>query len=182
MSCGAQPGRDARRSAKRRWQKSPVTGESTKETVKTIVQGMPADAVYPWLLTRVLFVAHAASGATRIRHSLRPLGFRGWFDPITRTHACRENEESRLSPLSCSAKAGHPVRRDLSAESQPPLEYWIARSSPIESGTGAGRRRRREWLFEIRIGNAQDFVVAKAVCGQGPTDRFRGMGPRFRGD
>src|SRR5712691_7489065 len=50
-----------------------VTGESTKDTVKTIVQGMPAVAVYPWLLTRVLFAAHAASGATRIRHSLRPL-------------------------------------------------------------------------------------------------------------
>jgi hypothetical protein len=25
----------------RRWQKSPVTGESAKETVKTIAQGMP---------------------------------------------------------------------------------------------------------------------------------------------
>ena len=50
-----------------------VTGESTKETVKTIVQGMPAVAVYPWLLTPVLFAAQAASGATRIRHSLRPL-------------------------------------------------------------------------------------------------------------
>ena len=56
-----------------------VTGKSTKETVKTIAQGMPADAVYPWLLTRVLFVAHAASGATRIRHSLRPLYRRGWL-------------------------------------------------------------------------------------------------------
>jgi hypothetical protein len=30
---------------------------------------------------------------------------------------------------------------------------WIARPSPIESGTGAGRRRRREWLFEIQIGH-----------------------------
>jgi len=50
-----------------------VTEESAKETVKTIAQGMPADAVYLWLLTRVLFVAHAATGATRIRHSLRPL-------------------------------------------------------------------------------------------------------------
>ena len=39
-----------------------VTEESAKETVKTIVQGMPAVAVYPWLLTRVLFAAHAASG------------------------------------------------------------------------------------------------------------------------
>jgi hypothetical protein len=32
-------------------------------------------------------------------------------------------------PLSCSAKAEHPVRRDLSAQAKPPLEYWIARSS-----------------------------------------------------
>jgi hypothetical protein len=61
----------------RRWQPSMVTGKSTKETVKTIVQGMPAVAVYPWLLTRVLFAAHAASGATRIRHSLRPCSYEG---------------------------------------------------------------------------------------------------------
>jgi hypothetical protein len=31
-----------------------VTEEITKETVKTIAQGMPAVAVYPWLLTPVL--------------------------------------------------------------------------------------------------------------------------------
>ena len=30
-------------------------------------------AAYLWLLTRVLFVAHAAAGALRTRHSLRPL-------------------------------------------------------------------------------------------------------------
>src|SRR5882757_8102975 len=29
---------------RRRWQKSPVTGESTKETVKTIARGMPGDS------------------------------------------------------------------------------------------------------------------------------------------
>ena len=67
----------------RRWQPSMVTGKSTKETVKTIVQGMPADAVYLWLLTRVLFAAHAASGATRIRHSLRPRLFDGPHLPNT---------------------------------------------------------------------------------------------------
>ena len=39
----------------RRWQPSMVTEESTKETVKTIVQGMPADAVYLWLLPRAFF-------------------------------------------------------------------------------------------------------------------------------
>jgi hypothetical protein len=37
----AQPGRARRQSARRRWQKSPVTGESTKQAVKTIAQGMP---------------------------------------------------------------------------------------------------------------------------------------------
>jgi hypothetical protein len=31
-------------SAERRWQESPVTGESTKETVKTIARGMPGDS------------------------------------------------------------------------------------------------------------------------------------------
>src|SRR5258708_14776475 len=45
---------------------------------------MPADAVYLWLLTRVLFVAHAATGATRIRHSLRPLSVEGGLFPTTR--------------------------------------------------------------------------------------------------
>ena len=61
-----------------------VTEESTKDTVKTIVQGMPAVAVYPWLLTPVLFAAQAASGATRIRHSLRPLMIEGGSFPTTR--------------------------------------------------------------------------------------------------
>ena len=32
-------------------------------------------------------------------------------------------------PMSSPAKAGDPVRRGLSIQSQPPLEYWIARSS-----------------------------------------------------
>jgi hypothetical protein len=35
-------------SARRRWQKSPVTGESTKETVKTIAQGMLGVPVNLW--------------------------------------------------------------------------------------------------------------------------------------
>jgi hypothetical protein len=39
-----------------------VTGESTKETVKTIAQGMPAVAVYPWLLTPVLFYCTGGHG------------------------------------------------------------------------------------------------------------------------
>ena len=48
--------------AERRWQKSPVTEESTKDTVKTIAQGMPVDAVYLWLLTPVLFYCTGGYG------------------------------------------------------------------------------------------------------------------------
>src|SRR5713101_676400 len=46
----------------RRWQPSMVTGESTKDTVKTIAQGMPAVAVCPWLLTPVLFCCTGGLG------------------------------------------------------------------------------------------------------------------------
>src|SRR5882724_10163118 len=46
MSRGARPGREARLSAKRRWQESPVTGKSTKDTVKTIAQGRPDVSAY----------------------------------------------------------------------------------------------------------------------------------------
>src|SRR5882672_10123108 len=89
-----------------------VTGESTKDTVKTIVQGMPAVAVYPWLLTPVLFVAHAASGATRIRHSLRPLlisravRFQQLGHPVPRECGCMFPviaSEAKQSRVACSA-------------------------------------------------------------------------------
>src|ERR1700730_15155736 len=45
---------------RRRWQKSPVTGESTKETVKTIAQGMPVDGVVPVVTNSCVFLlSHA---------------------------------------------------------------------------------------------------------------------------
>jgi hypothetical protein len=86
---------------------------STKDTVKTIVQGMPAVAVYPWLLTRVLFAAHAASGATRIRHSLRPLLISRAARFQQLGHSCRETEDSCRQ--SCR---GHPSRRGEDAAPQ----------------------------------------------------------------
>jgi hypothetical protein len=43
-------------SARRRWQKSPVTGESTKETVKTIAQGRPGVSGGPVVTTLVCFL------------------------------------------------------------------------------------------------------------------------------
>ena len=51
----------------------PVTGESTKETVKTIAQGRPGVPVNLWSTT-VCFLpfAHGAMGAAGTRFSLRP--------------------------------------------------------------------------------------------------------------
>src|SRR3984893_13701098 len=55
---------------RRRWQKSPVTGESTKETVKTIAQGRPGYSGEPVVTMLVwFFISHA-----RLRVQ-RELGF-----------------------------------------------------------------------------------------------------------
>ena len=48
--------------AKRRWQKSPVTGESAKETVKTIAQGMPGDSGEPVVTTVCFLPLHTGRG------------------------------------------------------------------------------------------------------------------------
>src|SRR6478735_7275800 len=90
----------------RRWQKSPVTGESTKETVKTIARGMPGvSGVTVVTNARAFYTTRAAADASRVRHSLRPLIFR------------ERNERQNLAPnrrrdclrLSSSAKADDPV-------------------------------------------------------------------------
>jgi hypothetical protein len=74
----AQPGQARRQSARRRWQKSPVTGESTKQAVKTIAQGKPVWTGEPVVPTHVLSTfARGAAGASDTRLSLRPLCFGG---------------------------------------------------------------------------------------------------------
>jgi len=58
--------------------KSPVTGESTKETVKTIAQGRPVESGEPVVTILVCFFqfAREAAGAPSARLSLRPLLWR----------------------------------------------------------------------------------------------------------
>jgi hypothetical protein len=158
----------------RRWQPSMVTGKSTKETVKTIAQGMPADAVYPWLLTRVLFAAHAASGATRIRHSLRPLHLRGCLSFTTRTF--RAARMCAYVSLRCRAplQAAHPVRRGLSAQAQAPLEYWIARSRLRRGFDEAANPRRAGALAKA----ASRATTTESGCRDEPCHQGGGaMGP-----
>src|SRR5882757_8969191 len=86
--------RSRERFRERRWQKSPVTGKSTKETVKTIAQGMPVDAVYLWLLTRVLFCCTRGLGCNA--HPAFPAPsfvFEGGLLPTPRAKSRRENTE-----------------------------------------------------------------------------------------
>src|SRR6202795_333839 len=61
-------------SAKRRWQTSPVAGESAKETVKTIARGMPGvSGVTVVTNSCAFYFAREAAGASCARHSLCPL-------------------------------------------------------------------------------------------------------------
>ncbi len=65
---------DTPASRRRRWQQSPITGASTKETVKTIAQGMPERFGVPVVTNSCAFYfAREAAGALSARHSLRPL-------------------------------------------------------------------------------------------------------------
>ena len=58
----------------RRWQKSPITGESAKETVKTIAQGRPDESGVPVVTNSCAFYqCTRAVGAAGTRLSLRPL-------------------------------------------------------------------------------------------------------------
>src|ERR1700737_3788736 len=64
---------------RRRWQTSPVTGESTKETVKTIACGNAgcSGATVVTTLVCYLHFAHEAAGAAGTPHSPRPLFSKG---------------------------------------------------------------------------------------------------------
>jgi len=55
--------------------KARFPGESTKETVKTIAQGMPDDPADPVVTAASFFVCWRAMGEAFTRHSLRPLPF-----------------------------------------------------------------------------------------------------------
>src|SRR5258708_10139742 len=86
---------------RRRWQTSPVTGESAKETVKTIAQGMPGDSGEPVVTNaRVYYTPRAAAGASGARHSLRPLLSEGQKFGQTSGAWRRENAGICLPPMS----------------------------------------------------------------------------------
>jgi hypothetical protein len=90
----------------RRWQTSPVTGESTKETVKTIAQGRPGDLGEPVVTNACAFyTTHAAAGATGTRLSLRPLFSRVILGKARADRAAgmRARADSRCPNFGCRA-------------------------------------------------------------------------------
>src|ERR1700755_2426867 len=65
----------------------PVTGESTKETVKTIARGMPdVSGVTVVTNSRVFHFPREAAGASSARHSLRSLILEGQLVGKTRAN------------------------------------------------------------------------------------------------
>src|SRR5882762_6864117 len=54
-----------------------VIGKSTKETVKTIAQGMPVDPAPPVVTAACFFCCRRAMGEAITRHSLRPCSDEG---------------------------------------------------------------------------------------------------------
>ncbi len=105
----AQPGLNKPLIRRRRWQKEFVTGESAKETVKTIAQGRPGESGGPVVTTLVcsLHIAREAAGAARIRLSLRPLFLRGGKRSLHSSGASRrEIEDARQIFPSVIAREG----------------------------------------------------------------------------
>jgi hypothetical protein len=86
---------------RRRWQKSPVAGESTKETVKTIAQGRPGVPGGPVVTTLVCFqhFAREAMGAAGTRLSLHPLLSRVVRTTARALFAQREGELMPFQPF-----------------------------------------------------------------------------------
>src|SRR5882724_675957 len=87
-----------------------VTGESAKDTVKTIAQGMPVDAVYLWLLTPVLFCCTGGYGCNA--HPAFPApssNFEGGLLPKLGHFVPRER---RLASLSASSRTSERSERD----------------------------------------------------------------------
>src|SRR6476646_1998191 len=58
---------------RRRWQTSMVTGESTKETVKTIARGMPGVSGVTVVTTLVCFILFCTRGCGRIERPAFPV-------------------------------------------------------------------------------------------------------------
>jgi hypothetical protein len=131
---------------RRRWQTSPVTEESAKETVKTIARGMPGDSgvTVVTILVCSFYFACEAAGASSARHSLRPLISEGRkFKGITRTHraagislSCPDLPPSLssfggLAPRARRSLGVDGIRASIHLRKKFFRRRWITGSSPV---------------------------------------------------
>src|SRR5262245_51022993 len=114
---------------RRRWQESPVTGKSTKETVTPSRRESRTAPVEPVVLPPC-FLLHGTHGCNQ--HPAFPAP--SIFEEGETRRKARALRAARMRThilshtlSSCPAKAGHPVTGSLSAQARPPLEYWIVR-------------------------------------------------------
>jgi hypothetical protein len=78
---------------------------------KTIARGMPVDPAEPVVTAACVFCCRRAMGEAITRHSPRPLDLGGsWYSKLGQILS---RGRGLTSPLSCSAKAGHPVFQRL---------------------------------------------------------------------
>jgi hypothetical protein len=115
---------------RRGWQESPVTRESSEETVKTIARGMPDCFGEPVVTNSCASnLSHARLRVHRAPGIPCALCFSegNAFQKLGR-ETRRGNADSR-PPLSCSASGGASSIPEAFACGLPSLEYWIARSS-----------------------------------------------------
>jgi hypothetical protein len=146
---------------RRRWQTSPVTGESTKETVKTIERGKPGVSGEPVVTTLVCFIqfAYEAAGASRARLSLRPLisGVKDSCKPRTHRAARMRCRIYPRRPGQAKRDPG-PITTDVSI-----TRSWSGTDLTTNAGGyGSLRSQGRRRLFEILNPKWRGAAVAAA--------------------
>jgi hypothetical protein len=120
----------------------PITGESTKETVKTIARGMSGetDVTVVTILVCFLHFAREAAGALGARHSLRPLISQGQEFKAKLARNTRRDREA------VSARRGLKIEVDAQANTlvMPGLDPGIHPSSQKFFWQTMDRRERRQ--------------------------------------
>src|SRR6185312_2016640 len=99
-----------------------------------------------------------------------------WFNHLVQSFSSSNtgsDPDRRGQKLSCSVKAGHPVRRGLSIQSLPSLEYWVARSSramTTEYASAFSRRDAPEAGLRLSPDEARGLIEERG--GEKPLPRF----------
>src|SRR5216684_5968937 len=129
----ALPGSEKTLIRRRRWQKSPVTGESTTYAVKTIAQGMPGVPGYLWLLP--LCFLHCTGGFCGCSgHPAFPTPSRGRELPAQPGRIASRGREclSEIRTPSLRAKRSNPSCRAESMDCCAPLAMTV--QNPLLAG------------------------------------------------